>query len=85
MISLKTIFKFDVPGANALGELIANYRSDLELVLRDANINAIAIVALFSPAWNSEPCRLNNLDLWLSGNEIEYDGLLAIFMQNAQE
>ena len=65
-----------VPGASAVGELITNNRSELELDLSDTNINAKAVAALFPPARHSESCCLDYLNL--SKNLIGYDGLLAI-------
>ena len=66
-----------VPGASAVGELITNNRSELELDLSDTNINAKAVAALFPPVRHSDPCCLNHLNF--SKNPIGYDGLLAIF------
>ena len=67
-----------VPGASAVGELIANNnRSKLRLHLGDTNINAKAAAALFHTTRHSEPCCLTNLIL--RKNPIGYDGLLAIF------
>ena len=66
-----------VPGASAVSELITVSRSKLELNLRDTNINAKAVAALFPSSRHSEPCCLSDLNL--SKNPIGYDGLLAIF------
>ena len=66
-----------VPGASAVGELITNSRSELEIDLSDTNINAKAVAALFPSTRHSEPCCLSDLNL--SNNPIGYDGLLAIF------
>ena len=67
-----------VPGASAVGELIASISSEVaQLALIDANINAKAVAALFTPASHNELCCLDHLDL--SENPIRYDGLLAVF------
>ena len=66
-----------VPGVSAVDELITNSTSVLELDLSDANINAMAVAALFPSSRHSESCCLSYLIL--SKNPIGYDGLLAIF------
>ena len=66
-----------VPGASAVGELITNSRSKLELDLSATNINAKAVAALFPSSRHSEPCCLSYLNL--NKNPIGYDGLLAIY------
>ena len=67
-----------VPGASAVGELIANNnRSKLRLHLGDTNINAKAAGTLFHTTRHSKPCCLTNLIL--RKNPIGYNGLLAIF------
>ena len=66
-----------VPGASAVGELITNSRNELWLDLRDTNINAKAVAALFPSSRHSEPCCSSKFNL--SKNPIGYDGLLAIF------
>ena len=66
-----------VPGASAVGELTTNNRSELELDLRDTNINAKAVAALFPPARHSESCCLRLFNL--RKNPVGYDGLIAIF------
>ena len=66
-----------VPGASAVGELITIIRSELRLVLRDTNINAKAVAALFPSSRHSEPCFLSDLNL--SKNPKVCDGLEVIF------